>query len=90
MHNGRHWYDCPAARLYVMSEEERQAQRRSFAYGNAAIGNPRVTREMIDMTAERIDAVTARTLDVKRKAALGWFMRLLLRLAKWFIRRYTL
>ncbi len=27
-------------------------QRRSFAYGNVAIGNPRVTREMIDEAAD--------------------------------------
>jgi hypothetical protein len=35
---------------------EREEQRRSFAYGNAAMSNPRVTREMIDRAAERLEA----------------------------------
>lgn len=30
---------------------EREAQRRSFAFGNASIDNPNVTREMIDAAA---------------------------------------
>jgi len=37
-----------AARFRVMSPEEHQAQRRSFAYGNVKIGNDCVTREMVD------------------------------------------
>jgi hypothetical protein len=90
MHDSR----CP---LYDAESEARfrEAQRRSFAYGNAAIGNPRVTRELIasaatKATPEENQIAQARRVDAKRKAALGWFMRLLLRLAKWFIRRYTL
>jgi hypothetical protein len=35
-----------------MSPEEQEAQRRSFAYGNAKIENDRVTREMIDKAAD--------------------------------------
>jgi hypothetical protein len=35
-----------------MSPEEKEAQRRSFAYGNAHIENERVTREMIDKAAD--------------------------------------
>ena len=37
-----------AARSRTMSAEEREAQRRSFAYGNTKIENDRITREMID------------------------------------------
>jgi hypothetical protein len=37
-----------AARNRPFLEEEREAQRRSFAYGNAKIENDRVTREMVD------------------------------------------
>jgi hypothetical protein len=41
-----------AARSHTMSAEERQAQRRSFAYGNTKIENDRITREMIDQQDE--------------------------------------
>lgn len=34
-----------------MSDEEKEAQRRSFAYGNAHIENERVTKEMVDKAA---------------------------------------
>jgi hypothetical protein len=34
--------------------EEREAQRRSFAYGNTAYENKRITREMIDQQAEKL------------------------------------
>ena len=37
-----------AARSRPVSDDERQAQRRSFAYGNTKIENDRVTREMVD------------------------------------------
>jgi hypothetical protein len=36
--------------------DERQAQRRSFAYGNAKIENDLVTREMVDQMDERLQA----------------------------------
>jgi hypothetical protein len=35
-----------------MSGEEREEQRRSFAYGNAGIENPLITRSMVDREAE--------------------------------------
>lgn len=38
----------------AMSDVDKEAQRRSFAYGNARIENARVTRQMIDEAAERI------------------------------------
>jgi hypothetical protein len=34
-----------AAKKFVLTPEEKEQQRRSFAYGNAAIENPRITRE---------------------------------------------
>ena len=37
-----------------ITEAERQAQIRSFAYGNLAIDNPEITREMVDRAAERL------------------------------------
>jgi type VI protein secretion system component VasK len=39
--------------LRKMTPEEQEAQRRSFAYGNATIDNPAVTRELVDEVAEQ-------------------------------------
>lgn len=36
-----------------MSAADREAQRRSFAYGNSKIENDRITRSMIDAAAAR-------------------------------------
>ena len=36
------------ARQRPMDSKERVEQRRSFAYGNAAFENPRITKEMIE------------------------------------------
>lgn len=41
-------------RLPPMTDAQREEQRRSFAYGNTAIENPRITREMIDCIADKI------------------------------------
>ncbi|MDQ1452862.1 MAG: hypothetical protein QOJ42_1002 [Acidobacteriaceae bacterium] len=41
-----------AARFQEFSASEREAQRRSFAYGNTHIENSRITRELIDHQAE--------------------------------------
>jgi hypothetical protein len=46
-----------AARGRAMSGEEKEAQRRSFAYGNAHIENERVTREMVAAAAEKIGKI---------------------------------
>jgi hypothetical protein len=43
-----------ASRDRPMSAEEQEAQRRSFAYGNAHIENDRVTRQMVDEAADKI------------------------------------
>jgi hypothetical protein len=44
------------ARNVAVSEEELEAQRRSFAWGNTHIENERITRAMIDKAADRIPA----------------------------------
>lgn len=44
------------ARTRVMTPEEKEEQRRSFAYGNTKIENPRITREMVDKAADDIGA----------------------------------
>jgi hypothetical protein len=36
--------------------EEKEEQRRSFAYGNTKIENPRITREMVDREADALGA----------------------------------
>ena len=42
------------ARRVEMSDEEKEKQRRSVAYGNTAFENPLITREMIDEQAEKL------------------------------------
>ena len=42
------------ARLRPFGAEEREAQRRSFAYGNAKIENDRITREMVAEIDDRM------------------------------------
>lgn len=44
------------ARTQIMTPEEKEEQRRSFAYGNTKIENPRITREMVDKAADDIGA----------------------------------
>ncbi len=43
------------AGAYKMTPADKEAQRRSFAYGNAQLSNPSVTREMVDRAAERLN-----------------------------------
>lgn len=42
------------ARKVELSPETKEEQRRSFAYGNTNIENPRITREMVDEEAEKL------------------------------------
>jgi hypothetical protein len=44
------------ARRVEQTPAQREEQRRSFAYGNLKIENPRVTREMIDRVADQLPA----------------------------------
>ena len=43
-----------AAKTAEPSPEQREQQRRSFAYGNTAFENDRITREMIDRQADKL------------------------------------
>ena len=45
-----------AMRAPKMSAEDKEAQRRSFAFGNANIENERITKEMVDEAAERLNS----------------------------------
>ena len=42
------------ARRIQMTPAEREEQRRSFAYGNANIENPSVTREVVEKAAAEL------------------------------------
>jgi hypothetical protein len=42
------------AKQIAPTPEHREQQRRSFAYGNTAYENDRITREMVDEQAEKI------------------------------------
>lgn len=52
-----------AAKRYTPSEQEREEQRRSFAYGNTAFENALITRQMVDEEAEKLAAEPARSDD---------------------------
>lgn len=45
-----------AAKQRTTTAQERETQRRSFAYGNTAYENADITREMIDREADKIAA----------------------------------
>lgn len=43
-----------AAKRIVPSNEQLEEQRRSFAFGNTAIENDLITREMVDAEADKL------------------------------------
>jgi hypothetical protein len=43
-----------AVRLAAPTPEQREAQRRSFVYGNIRLENELITREMVDQAAESL------------------------------------
>ncbi len=43
------------ARSVPMTDADRAAQRRSFVYGNTAFENDRITRELVDRIAEKLE-----------------------------------
>ncbi|MEI9812465.1 MAG: hypothetical protein WDO18_07210 [Acidobacteriota bacterium] len=45
-----------AAKHHTFTPEEKEEHRRSFAYGNTKIENERITRELIDREADKLDA----------------------------------
>ena len=47
------------AKNAVPTQEEKEEQRRSFAYGNTKIENPRITREMVDQAADALNKAKA-------------------------------
>jgi hypothetical protein len=47
------------ARKNVPTSQEKEEQRRSFAYGNTKTENSRITREMVDHEAESLKKETA-------------------------------
>ena len=49
-----------AAKAHTFTPEEKEAHRRSFAYGNTKIENPRITRELIDREADKLNAEAQR------------------------------
>jgi hypothetical protein len=57
------------ASLHVITPEEREAQIRSFVYGNAVLSNPMVTRAMVDAAADAMRGPIAfargETVDVE-------------------------
>lgn len=44
-----------AAKRIVVTPEQKEEQRRSFAFGNTNIENPRITRETVDEEAEALN-----------------------------------
>jgi hypothetical protein len=48
------------ARQVRLTSADREKQRRSFAYGNANIENPNVTRQVVDEAAEKLARTAAR------------------------------
>ena len=49
------------AKRVTPTPEQREEQRRSFAYGNTAFENSRITRDMIDRQAEKLAKDVNRT-----------------------------
>ncbi len=43
-----------AAKQTEFTSQAKEAQRRSFAYGNTKIENDRITRDLVDQEAERL------------------------------------
>lgn len=50
------------ARHYEYSAAEKEEHRRSFAFGNTKIENDRITRELIDREAEKLDRERSESL----------------------------
>ncbi|MBZ5504981.1 MAG: hypothetical protein LAO78_05795 [Acidobacteriia bacterium] len=43
-----------AAKKADLTSDDKEAQRRSFAYGNTKIENDRITRDLVDQEADRL------------------------------------
>jgi hypothetical protein len=53
------------ARTHHFTAAEREEHRRSFAYGNTKIENPRITRALIDKEAENLQLRERVELDAR-------------------------
>ncbi len=53
------------ARSVKMTAEDRERQRRSFAYGNTALENPLITREMVDAEADALKSEACREMSAE-------------------------
>ena len=49
-----------ASKNVVVSPEQKEEQRRSFAFGNTNIENPRITRRTVNKEAEALKGEVAR------------------------------
>ncbi len=49
------------AKHAVPTQQEKEEQRRSFAYGNTKIENPRITREMVDQAADALNRAKSKS-----------------------------
>ena len=58
-----------AAKLRPFPAAEREAQRRSFAYGNTKIENPRITRSTVDQQAEILKSKSKLTFESRRHSS---------------------
>jgi hypothetical protein len=64
--------DAKVLELHIeMTGGEAEEQRRSFAYGNVALSNPNVTREMIDEQAEALTKEQAFIERFERQSAVA-------------------
>jgi hypothetical protein len=57
-----------AAKKVVATPEEKEAQRRSIAYGYTKIENSRITREMVDSAADAIGKPKESPLAVRNES----------------------
>lgn len=48
-----------AAKRVTPTQEQREEHRRSFAYGNTAFENDKITREMVNRQAEKLQKTKA-------------------------------
>lgn len=50
-----------AAKLHQFTAADKEEHRRSFAYGNTKIENSRITRELIDREADKLNSLTTQS-----------------------------
>ena len=80
------------ARQVLMTDAQIAAQRRSFAYGNTSIGNPLITRELVDRADAELFAINVRrsALDDDCRRSLPFKLTPHQKRLLWLIARRTL